>query len=311
MSPNSYGIGIDIGGTSTRVVVFDHADRAVHHDVAPTVPGPEPLVDDLTCRVTAAIDASPSRPSTIGIGIPGTVRDGVVAMALNVGIDGKLDLAGRLADRTALPVRVENDVNAAALGACTALFNPDSSLTYLSIGTGVAAGTVVAGDIVRGAVGAAGELGHVSLPGRVERCVCGQSGCIEAIASGRSVIARMRAEGLDGAVVELFETADGSGVAAETAAQICGDMVGALGWAVQLAVLMNDVEHIVLGGGVAVALGDRLADAVRSDLAERERRAPFLREIDLSGRVRAAVPGIEFGALGAHRSALMTVGSER
>lgn len=308
MSSTSYGIGIDIGGTSTRVVVFDDADRAVHHDVAPTVPGPDPLLDDLTGRVTAAIEASPSPPSTIGVGIPGTVRDGVVAMALNVGIDGRLDLAARLAERTALPVRVENDVNAAALGACAALFAPRSSLIYLSIGTGVAAGTVVDGDIVRGAVGAAGEIGHVPLPGRTERCVCGQSGCIEAIASGRSVVARMRAGGLDGAVVELFEAAERSD---DAAVEIRDDMVGALGWAVQLAVLMNDVEHVVLGGGVALALGDRLADAIRSDLAERERRAPFLQEIDLSGRVRAAVPGIEFGALGAHRSARTAVGSER
>ena len=309
MSPTSYGIGIDVGGTSTRVVVYDDTGRAVHHRVGPTVLGPAPLLDDLACRVAAAIDASPARPSTIGVGIPGAVRDGVVTMALNVGIDDPLDLGTELAARTALPVRVENDVNAAALGACAAMVAPCSSLTFLSIGTGVAAGTVVAGDIVRGVIGAAGEIGHVPLPGRTERCVCGQSGCVEAVASGRSVAARMRSVGLDGGVVELFEAADRPDRRADLAVQIRDDMVGALGWAVQLAVLMNDVETVVLGGGVALALGDRLTDAVRSDLTEREQRAPFLREIALSGRVRTAAPGIEFGALGAHRSARALFGA--
>lgn len=305
MNPTTYGIGIDIGGTSTRVVVFDAADRAVHHHVGPTVLGPTPLLDDLTCRVAAAIDASPVRPSTIGVGIPGTVRDGVVAMALNVGIDGRLDLGAELAERTGLPVHVENDVNAAALGACAASGDARSSLTFLSIGTGIAAGTVVAGDIVRGVAGAAGEIGHVPLPGRTERCVCGQSGCIEAIASGRSVIARMRAAGLDGGVVELFDLADH----VTEATEIRDDMVDTLAWAVQLAVLLNDVETVVLGGGVALALGDRLADGVRDALTAREQAAPFLRAIDLAGRVRAAMPGIELGALGAHRSALAAPGA--
>ena len=294
------GIGIDVGGTSTRVVVFGADDRPVHHDVAPTALGPEALLDDLTRRVEAAIAAVPDRPASIGVGIPGGVRSGVVTMALNVGIDGRLDLAGELAHRVGLPVHVENDVNAAALGACVALDDIGSSLTYLSIGTGIAAGTVIDGHIVRGVSGVAGEIGHVPLPGRTESCVCGQTGCVEAIASGRSVVATMRAAGLDGGVVELFDAAEHD----TTASAIRDDMVSALAWSAQLAVLLNDVEAVVLGGGVALALGDRLGDAVRSLLAEREASAPFLRSLGLAARVRVAPDGIEFGALGAHRAAV-------
>ena len=304
-TPPSFGIGIDIGGTSTRFVVFDADDRAVRHDVGPTVLGPGPLLDDLERRVVQAIDATPTAPTSIGVGIPGTVRDGVVAMALNVGIDGRLDLGAELASRTGLPVHVENDVNAAAFGACVALSDSLTSLTYLGVGTGLAAGTVVGGEIVRGAAGAAGEIGHVPVPGRTERCVCGQTGCIEAIASGRSVVARMRAAGLDGGVVELFDAASDD----PSAAAIRDDMVAALAWCVQLAVLLNDVDAVVLGGGVALALGDRLGDAVRADLSARERSAPFLEEIGLAARLRVAPVGVEFGALGAHRSAIRAIGT--
>lgn len=301
------GIGVDIGGTTTRVVAFDAASVPLAIEIAPTVRRPGPLLDDLAQRITALVERMGGSPRTIGVGIPGSVRDGVVAMALNVGIDGPVPLAHDLATRLEVPVWVENDVNAAALGAHLTLgADPSSSLTYLSIGTGFAAGTVIAGDVVRGAMGAAGEIGHVSMPGRVDRCVCGQTGCVEAIASGSAVVARMRLAGMAGGVVELWDRADAGDV---VAAEIRTDVVDALAWSSRLPCLLLDVDLVVLGGGVAVALGDRLVDSVRSTLAHRERTSPFLATVGVGDRLRLTAAGVEVGALGAHRAAVHALDS--
>ena len=305
------GIGVDIGGTTTRVVAFDATSTPLGIDVAPTVRRPGPLLDDLVQRIDALVERIDGVPRTIGVGIPGSVRDGVVAMALNVGIDGPVPLAADLASRLGVPVWVENDVNAAAIGAHQQLglssgADPVESLTYLSIGTGFAAGTVIAGEVVRGAMGAAGEIGHVAMPGRDEPCVCGQNGCIEAIASGSAVVTRMRLAGIAGGVVELWDAADaGHGPAGE----IRGDLVDAIAWSSQLACLLLDVDVVVLGGGVSVALGARLADSVRVALTERERTSPFLAAVALADRVRLTADGVEVGALGAHCAAVHALGA--
>jgi glucokinase len=302
-----FGIGVDIGGTTTRVVAFDANSAPVAIDVAPTVRRPGPLLDDLARRITSVAERVDGAPRTIGVGIPGSVRDGVVAMALNVGIDGPVPLADDLAARLNLPVWVENDVNAAALGAQIALgADRTGSLTYLSVGTGFAAGTVIAGEVVRGVKGAAGEIGHVSMPGRDDPCVCGQTGCIEAIASGSAVVARMRLAGIAGGVVELWDAADAGHLAA---AAIRTDVVDALAWSSQLACLLLDVDLVVLGGGVGVALGPRLVDSVRATLAQRERTSPFLATVAVGDRIRLTADDVEVGALGAHCAALRALGA--
>jgi glucokinase len=305
------GIGVDIGGTTTRVVAFDANSNPLAIDVAPTVRRPGPLLDDLAERITALVERVGGAPRTVGVGIPGSVRDGVVTMALNVGIDGPVPLADDLAARLEVPVWVENDVNAAALGAHQRLGAPRGvdragSLTYLSIGTGFAAGTVIDGEVVRGLMGAAGEIGHVAMPGRDDPCVCGQTGCIEAIASGSAVVARMRLAGVAGGVVELWDAADAGHVSAGV---IRRDVVEALAWSSQLACLLLDVDLVVLGGGVGVALGPRLVDSVGDALRERERTSPFLAAVAIADRIRLTADGVEVGALGAHCAAVRALGA--
>ena len=89
-----------------------------------------------------------------------------------------------------MPVRVENDVKAAAFGAYALRGGSSGSMAYLNLGTGIAAGIVADGELWRGARGTAGEVGHISVDPNGPLCRCGQRGCIEAFAGGGAIAER-------------------------------------------------------------------------------------------------------------------------
>jgi len=300
-------VGVDVGGTSTRVVAFDTGGGELAEAVSATPPGAEACLANIADRIEQLLagplaTAGPLRH--VGVGLPGRVTfSGVVSMALNVGIDEPVDVAGRLRKRLGVPVVVENDVNAAAVAALDAI-GSGRSLTVLSIGTGFAAGSIVDGAIVRGSTGIAGEIGHVPVPGADETCVCGQHGCVEAIVSGRALRDAAAEIGLGGVshpptVVDLWDAADAGNAAAR---EIRRSAVAALAWATQTAVLMLDVDHVVVGGGVSV-LGERLVGPIRAELAGREAISPWLAAVGPSARVRLAAANGHLGAVGADLAA--------
>ena len=109
--------------------------------------------------------------------MPGRVDSarGVVASAVNLGITAPATIADLVASRLGVPVHVENDVNAAALGAFAQLeLAPAQSLAYVNVGTGVAAGFVLEGRLWRGASGGAGEIGHVPMGRTARRAAAGR-----------------------------------------------------------------------------------------------------------------------------------------
>lgn len=293
-------VGVDIGGTTTRVVVFSPTGAVVAERHSATPFGGGAVVDHVAAEYAlATAGLAPVRH--VGVGIPGRVTaEGSVAMALNVGIIEPLDLAGELGGRVGVPVVVENDVNAAALAARAEL-GSGASLTFVSIGTGFAVGSVVDGAVVRGSTGGAGELGHVPIPGETVPCVCGQLGCIEAIVSGRALSDAAGAIGLGSAatVTQLWDAAEAGNPAAVA---LQARAVVALAWSAQVAVLMLDVDHVVFGGGVS-ELGERLLDPLRAALAEREARSPWLASVAPSRRLRLAPGNGRLGAVGADLSA--------
>jgi predicted NBD/HSP70 family sugar kinase len=295
-------VGVDVGGTSTRIVVFSGAGEQLDSTTSATPIGGPALLDHLEEGIATPVERLGGQLTRVGVGMPGGVGlDGTVSMALNIGIEQPLPFGSLLGSRLGVPVHVENDVNAAALGAHVRLgAERDTSLAYLSIGTGFAAGFVIGGEIARGSLGAAGEIGHIPLPGGDAPCVCGQVGCIETVASGRALIARMRAVGLDGRAHELWNAAD-TGHAA--AISIRDEAVAALAWCCQVVLLMLDVDRIVIGGGVGNKLGRRLIDPITEALSKREVQSPFLASFGLSRRLTPSPTGIEVGALGADRSA--------
>lgn len=297
-------VGLDMGGTKTDAVVVD-SDGAVAARVRlATGWGGDEIVRTAIAAVRAvATDAAIGLDGidSVGIGIPGQIEAGTgrVSHAVNLGVD-ELDLAAAVAPTLGVPVRVENDVKAAAFGAYAlrggahGLDLHHGSMAYLNLGTGIAAGIVTDGELWRGARGTAGEVGHISVDPQGPLCRCGQRGCIEALAGGGAIAERWnRPVGLP--VRDVFDAADGGDPEAQALRTGLARGVAA---AVRILVLTADVEVVVLGGGVT-ALGDRLMTDVAAELAASAETSPFMRSLRLDERVELLPSGSPAAALGA------------
>jgi glucokinase len=269
-------VGVDVGGTTTRAVAFDTALVPLGIESAPTLHGAD-LIAERVGELVAALGrsvASSRHPATIAVCMPGRVdvATGTVADAVNLGIDAPVEMGALLASVLGAPAHLENDVNAAALGTFHELgLGVRSSLAYVNVGTGIAAGFVLGGRVWRGATGGAGEIGHIPMRADGPSCPCGQVGCAEAIGSGRAV-------GHD--------------------PQRREHVVAAVAWTVQLCALTLDVDLVAIGGGLT-EVGQPFLDALDVQLADRESVSPFLRSAGLRSRVRLAPAGVPLGAAGA------------
>lgn len=291
-----YKVGVDIGGTKTDAVAIDEQGAIAGRVRVRSGIGPVALVASTVQaleELASSVGVQTIDFTSIGIGIPGTVVDGRVSHALNLSIDG-LDLGAELEALLGRSVSIDNDVNAAALGAFHLLETDSShSMAFLNLGTGLAAGLVLGGKLWRGSRGAAGEIGHVPIDPNGLECPCGQRGCLETAASG-SGVARMWPTDSDQPTTALFEAAASGDLAA---LEVRTRLVENVASAVRLLVLTIDVDSVVLGGGVST-LTD-LLDDVRSVLARWETSSAFLASIGLSSRVHGVPPGFPAAAVGA------------
>lgn len=288
-------MGIDIGGTKTAVVVLDERGKVLEHRQAASGRGPGSVVAvavDLAARCAAGVGGW-AAVGSVGACMPGVVdpRLGVVTHAVNLAVDS-LDLAAELGAALGRPVTVDNDVKAAGLGAYRLEGGDDAhAFAYLNVGTGLAAALVVGGRIVRGPGGFTGEIGHLPLATPLP-CRCGQTGCLEASASG-SALTRMWPPAQHRAD-PFAAAAAGDTVAAEAVQLLCSGIATAI----QVLVLAGGVEKVVVGGGLT-ALGAPLADGVASVLHERASRSPLLAGMDLPRRFSLLTSTVPIAALGA------------
>lgn len=295
--------GIDIGGTKTDAVAVLGDGTLGEQLRLPTGFGPEAVLEtavaavlQLAERTGVGVDGFGS----IGVGIPGAVDNGTgrVSHAINLGLDG-LDLGAELSARLGRAVRVDNDVNAAALGAYH-LLQQEGSLAYLNLGTGLAAGFVLNGALWRGSRGAAGEIGHIPIDPAGPECPCGQRGCLEVVASGSAIARAWPTDDPRPASALFAAAAGGDPVAAEVRRQLVEHIAAA----VRLLVLTVDVDRVVIGGGLS-SLGGALLDDVRAVLAGWAAASPFLAAIELPHRVEIVPDDFPAAAVGA---ALVGVG---
>ena len=290
-------LGLDIGGTKIDAVALGEGTEVLSRVRVATGFGPDAVVHNAQTAALQAAEAAGATAaslSSIGIGIPGVVDAdaGVVRHAVNLGLE-ELELGGILAARLGAPVRVENDVNAASLGAYH-LLGLDGSMAYLNLGTGVAAGFVSDGVVWRGARGTAGEIGHIPVDPAGITCACGQVGCLETIAGG-GWIARKWGGSAALPVLEVFDRADAGDA---RALALRAELIGGAAAGVRILVLTADVENVVIGGGIS-NLGARLLDRVRASLDELARGSQFLGSLELASRVRLVPDGRPVAAVGA------------
>ncbi|GAA1470052.1 ROK family protein [Microbacterium thalassium] len=293
-------VGLDVGGTKTDAVAVAPSGDIVARLRRPTGWGPDAVARTIT-DVVAALAAEPGmeseRISSVGVGIPGQVEPGTtrVVHAVNLGVDD-LDLAAAVGPRLGVPVQVENDVKAAALGADAihrAAGREVASMAYLNLGTGVAAGIVADGVLWRGSRGAAGEVGHIPVDLHGPVCRCGQRGCVEALAGGGAIAARWREAPYP--VLDVFDAADAGD---QRARELRAGLASGVAAAIRVLVLTADVDTVVLGGGLT-ALGDRLLDDIRAELRTAAAASAFMRSLHLDERVEVLPVGSPAAALGA------------
>lgn len=284
-------VGVDIGGTKTEAVAIDDAGLVIDEVRVATGFGGDAVIASTVDAVTELADrlgTAPAEFGAIGVGVPGAVdpASGRVAHAVNLGLDG-LALGDELAARLGVRVRLENDVNVAALGAFHLLgHGPERSMAYLNLGTGLAAGLVLGGRLWRGSRGTAGEIGHIPVDPAGELCSCGQRGCLELLASG-SAVARQWPTEHPRPVQNLFEAAAAGDALAMDVRQRFIDNVAS---AVRVLVLTVDVDDVVIGGGIT-SLGTPLLEAIREVLAAWSAQSEFLASLALPARVGLAPAG--------------------
>jgi glucokinase len=275
--------GLDVGGTKISVVVTDARDRTLYEHVAPTDRS------SLVCQIAGLVDDARRELrqdfAAVGVAIPGHVdpEDGSVSMAVNLGIT-HLPLGQLLQTELGVPTFVEHDARAAALwlseqGADGSAETP-TSVAFLAIGTGISAGVILDGELLRGDNSFAGEVGHVVSDPDGAVCACGLRGCLETIAAGPA-IARQADEALAaGRSTVLSPHSDAADVfragsaGDAVAVEITERVADHLARAIRALVLTLGVKRVVIGGGVAAA-GPALLEPIRSRIAHERGASPL------------------------------------
>ena len=159
----------------------------------PTPNSPSSLLETLAQAILEVSEGF--EVAGVGLGVPGLIlaQESKVIFSPNLRAIEGIPLKDELELRVGLPVVVENDNNAAAWGEFR--FGAGSGaehLLFLGLGTGIGGGIIMHGRLLRGAQGAGGELGHVTVQATGPRCACGNRGCLEAFASGTAIGRRAR-----------------------------------------------------------------------------------------------------------------------
>jgi len=290
---------VDVGGTKIAAGVVSPEGEVLHEVRYPSA-GPR---ERLLSSIARAIDEVREgfEVGSVCLAVPGFVMsaENKVIFAPNLHAIEGVPLKEELGRRTRLHVTVENDANAAAWGEFR--FGAGSEATHLvfiTLGTGVGGGVISHGLLLRGAQGAGGELGHITIQATGPRCGCGNHGCLEALASGTAIGRRARevaSEHPNSALGQLAmertvlgedvtELAQGGDEAAISVLKETGVWLG-----IGLAGFVNvfNPEVIAIGGGVARA-GELILEPARQEVRLRaqspSRDLVQIREATLGGR---------------------------
>lgn len=298
-----YSVGVDLGGTNLRVGIADLAGNIVFRCEWPS-PGRlgtkgDPAVafiGDAIRRTVEQWGLGLSRVGAIGLGAPGVTDPATGVVSIAPAFEWQdTPVAAILHDIFKVPVRVDNDVNAATIAELHYGCGQElRDFVFVSIGTGVGAGIVIDGRLHRGATGAAGEIGYLVIDHTWQGSTIYDFGCFETMAASGAILA-MAAQAMgdpDATPEDLFRAAgEGHSQAGQTVRAIANRIAAAFS---SIAALI-DPQAIVLGGGISGA-GEVLFRPVRERLAELSPFVPQLRASRLgtnAGLVGAAVLAIE------------------
>ncbi|MDR4496526.1 MAG: ROK family protein [Candidatus Scalindua sp.] len=319
--PDTYVLAADVGGTNTRMAVVS-GDGEIHALLKkPTrcKEGKEAMLQFLLSFMREIIRKSELPCEEIagaGVGFPGPLdaETGIIFNPPNLtGWDG-IPLRRILEDELKMPVSIENDANAAALGEWwKGAGAGTNSFICITLGTGVGGGIILDGRLWYGASGMAGEIGHTTIIRNGIKCTCGNSGCLEAYASARGIIDRVQnvlSERGDKRGIRECLTLERISSMASQGNEMIGSIIRETGIILGIAVanianLLNP-EMVALFGGVT-NLGETLFKPMREEVKKRafEKATEPL-------KIEVAKLGDNSGILGAAKSILLRISdSER
>ncbi len=300
-------VGVDLGATHARAVLADLAGTILAEaradlDIAD---GPEIVLGWVTDSVQSLLvgqQRTLAELAAIGIGLPGPVEHSsgrAINPPIMPGWD-RYDVPAHVRRDVDVPVLIDNDVNIMALGEQHAHFPDVPDLVFIKVSTGIGAGIISGGALQRGAMGTAGDVGHVRLP-RADgvTCRCGNEGCLEAVAAAPALAATLRAGGADvtssADIVALVRS--GNLEAVQVVRQAGRDM----GEVVAMIVNFINPSVVVVGGAMSAA-GEHLIAGIRETVYQRS--LPLATE---HLRIVPSAAGEQAGVLGAAALAIAHV----
>ncbi|PWV52131.1 MULTISPECIES: ROK family transcriptional regulator [Nocardiopsis] len=267
-------LAADLGATHARLALTDMSGTVLAEDRADIdiALGPEPVLDWVLDHGLSLLESAGRATGDllgVGVGLPGPVQHSTgraVNPPIMPGWDG-FDVSGHVRGRIDRPVLVDNDVNIMAIGEHHVAWPGASHLLFVKVATGIGCGIVSEGSVYRGAQGAAGDMGHIHVPNGADRpCRCGNTGCLEAVASGHAIAETLTAEGVPASGArDVVELSRNGSVPALRALRQAGRDVGEV---LAASVNMFNPSVIVIGGALATA-GDHLLAGVREVIYQR------------------------------------------
>ena len=312
-----YGFGVDLGGTTVKIALFDETGLMLAKWEIPTVTagGGSRILPDIAASILQFIDQKAIPHDAVigvGIGVPGPVNNkGVVNKCINLGW-GVFNIAEELSSLLGFPVKAGNDANVAALGeywkgggkGC-------DNMIFVTLGTGVGGGIVMEGHLLHGAHGSGAEIGHLVLNrDETNPCNCDKKACVEQYCSATGIV-RLANEAL--AVTDevtalrtneeltckyIFDCAKTGDT---LALQVLDRYYQYMGEFLANVCNVIDPDAVVLGGGVSKA-GQILLDGIRPYFDQ------YVFHAARGARFALASLGNDAGAYGAFKLALDAFG---
>jgi glycyl-radical enzyme activating protein/glucokinase-like ROK family protein len=285
-------VGIDLGGTKIDVGLVSPEDKIIERRRIPTQAweGPQRVVERISACISDLVTLLPAGKTIAALGIcsPGPVdhESGMLIDPPNLSGLHNAPLQPLLSERLGIPVRLEHDAKAAALGELYfGAGRGEQNLVYIVVGTGVGGAIIANGQLFRGPFNSAGEIGHVTLDRDGELCSCGSRGCVETFISGPWLARRYQrlldAHGSPDAAPDAAQLDPAPGAAPHAANPITGERVvmladqgdklacqvmeqagEALGVATATLAMVLNIDLFVIGGSVAKS-GDLLLEPAR------------------------------------------------
>ena len=255
---SDYAIGVDLGGTNLRAAALDREGKMLNK-IAGSTPvgaGRNAVISDMVRAIETLQAGLPGQQlAGVGVGVPGFILmdKGIVVGAPNLPEFDNYPVRDEIENRLGAKVILENDANAAALGEKWMGAGRDvDDLILLTLGTGIGGGIISDGKVLRGSLGMAGEIGHITISSNGYPCGCGNTGCVEKYASATAVsaMARLMNLGRDLSAEDVFNLAKGGNPRAQAIFESVGIALGTL-----LASLINTFNFplYLLGGGMTAA----------------------------------------------------------